>query len=142
MRALPKHVYRHAKGYRVQVRRKRVLYSAFVACMPGCAEEQHAAAIAEAVRLADRFISLLGAPTLLRTTAHSNTGIAGICETIDWRHNRPMHHFQVYIGAHHQPHTKRFYYGDVRPRSVALKRAVDLRRSLGAIITEEAVLNA
>lgn len=140
-RELPRNISAHPAGYLVRVKRKGITYSAFVG--KGFATETPSTqrekisnlcasaplwptALLEAVRLRDRFIHIHGAIAVRGPSkkAYSNTGLVGISETIHWNRSRRNPCFLVSCRRHFR---RRIYYGEHRPRAVALKMAIELR---------------
>lgn len=122
MRTLPKNISAHPDGWLVRVMRKGICYQAFVS-------RSRVDALAEAIRLRDRFITIHGAIAGRGPSkrALSNTGIVGISETIHWRRSRPLDCFLVSAAPNFR---RRIYFGEHRPREVALRLAVELRRKM------------
>lgn len=70
-------------------------------------------------------------PRSPRKTAHSNTGIVGIYETIKWVRYFPRRCFRVQLrskGHQELPVSKCIYYGRKRSRGEALRIALGLRK--------------
>jgi hypothetical protein len=143
-RSLPRNISAHPDGYVVRVKRSGVFYQAFVA--KGFKAQgstfhvdggptlnlEHGtlnAALAEAVRLRDRFIAIHGAiaPKGSHKKAYSNTGVVGVSEATAWHHSKPYDCFIASWRETGRGRTKRFYYGEHRARAEAFHAAVQWR---------------
>lgn len=127
--SLPKHIYAHPKGYRIQIRRGKALFEGFIA--NGTTEP-----LQRAIELRDKLLIAAGPVFRCRSRALSNTGIPGISEAVWWSRNRRWDCFSVFLGKHHRPQSKRVLYGAHRTRAAALAKAIALRRSVRGIIPE------
>jgi hypothetical protein len=115
MKTTPKNITKHPDGYLVRIVRGDLKFSAFI---PHSRPDALAAAIAQR----DRFYKICGPMRArgLRPTAHSNTGLVGISETVHRRNGRELNCFLV----HARGRNKRFYFGWRLPRRAALQRAI------------------
>lgn len=132
--ALPKHIYAHPKGYRIQIRRGAALFEGFIACAGSQRSEVRGQKLAEAVTLRDKLLLAAGPVLVRRSKARSNTGVPGISEAVWWKHNRRWDCFTVFLGRKQSPQMKRVLYGAHRTRAAAWATAIKLRRSVGGII--------
>lgn len=128
MRTLPKQISWTRDGYLIRVVRGKVRYQAFVS-------HRHADALARAVAVRDRFWRLVGEVANLHKIAstRSNTGIAGISETVVWRHRKRYDCFCVSWSDQGRHRTWRSYFGAFRPRSEALRRAIEYRQRVARV---------
>lgn len=121
MKTLPKNISEQLDGYVVRIRRGDLKWRAFV-------PHSRPDALAEAVRLRDRFYEVVPAKSRPRF-ARSNTDVVGICETTVWKRGLPYSNFLV-RGADRR--NRRFYFGRTQTRTKAFKLAVAHRaRSIG-----------
>lgn len=129
---LPSNIRRDHHGYLVRVQRGRMKFRGFV---PYTKPD----ALQHAMRLRDEFLAAIATVPLRHKTGRSNTGIPGISEMVKWRHGKPTDCFNVYLGPKCRPQMKLVFYGPFRPREVALRKAVALRRAAGAEIPDTAI---
>ncbi len=113
-----KHIYEDLYGWRVIIQRSGLRYHVFIAN-----RGDHAAALQRAVVERDHFLAV-------HKKARSNTGICGISETVEWKHNRPHDCFSVTFGASRKNYPVRFHYRGLADRSRALRAAVAHRARL------------
>jgi hypothetical protein len=123
-KALPRHISRHGSGYRVAVKRGKVLFRGY------------SRDLAEAVAMKRRF-ELAAGPGLYPEThaspsqARSNTGMVGITETLHWVQYRARQCLSVtwQSGPGKRRH-KRVHFGPrSRSRSAAMRIAVKIRKA-------------
>ena len=120
---LPLHISPHHSGYRVMIRRGKMLFRA------------HAKTIEEAVRLKEQFEAAAG-PALYPktrpspTVARSNTGVVGITETVKWVRYRPRTCLHVQWQQDGKLRCKRIHFGPrCRTRAEAMRIALKLREA-------------
>ncbi len=124
MRTLPHNIYRHPDGLIVMVERRRVKYRAFVGFRKSAGAIPEAA-LARAIELRDRFISLAG------DGCRSNTGHMGISETVVWGHRwNPQSCLTVNWRRGGRNFNRRIFFGECRPYEVAMQQAIELRRRM------------
>lgn len=127
MSALPKHISAHPYGYQVRIVRGGVWYRAFVS-------SRHPDALGRAVAIRDRALRVVGEVTNRhRVRGKSNTGVAGISETAQWRHNRQGLCFLVSWRDQGRARTHRFFFGPRRPRAVAWANALRFRERVAGV---------
>lgn len=127
-RKLPRNITARPDGYVVRVNRSGITYQAFTTDF------------VKAVALRDRFIAIHGAIKAKgpHKTAYSNTGVVGVSETVAWHHSRPYPCFIASWSVSGRNRTKRFYYGDQRPRAAALQQAIALRSKMVGLSSSSA----
>jgi hypothetical protein len=121
MSAILPNICEHPDGLLVRVQRSSILYQAFV-------PKSAADALGQAVALRDKFLAAHTEAKRNRT-ARSNTGVAGISETTQWRHSRPYPCFSVSFGAAGKS-IKRFRYATDAQREPAFRQALAHRARL------------
>lgn len=126
-------------GFQVVLIRQRIKFQAFISSRADGSFDAHVVrrqAFLKAMAMRDRFLAKAPQrfPRRIAKFEHarpvSNTGIAGISETVKWVDSRPVNCFCVYLGKQRKPQMKRVYYGDFRPREVALRKAIQLRKEV------------
>lgn len=124
---LPMNVCRHPDGFLIRVRRRGIGLRGFVAY--GTPQ-----ALDRAVEMRDRFLLRAGPFVPARkSVGKSNTGIAGISETVHWVKYQPRECFTVHLGRKWRPRMKYVYFGpQSRTRAEALEIAKVWRRKVGA----------
>ena len=116
-----KHITKRPHGYEVQIKRRDLKWRAVV-------PYSHPDALAEAIRLRDRFYKICG--PIARRTPRSNTEVLGVSETVHWKGVRPLHCFIASVGSMERGYTnRRFYFGATRTREEAFMNAVAYRAS-------------
>ena len=111
-RTLPKHIMHFRDGFRVQIQRGDLRYTAV------------ARDIARAVELRDKFLRIAGLPFKL-ANPRSNTGHVGISETATYRRER---RFDCFLVSYSKRSTRICFTPETR--SAALQRAVAKRREM------------
>lgn len=132
MRTLPRHICAHQGSLCVRVIRGGVTYRATIS-------GQSAEALAQAVAQRDRFLALAAQlPPAPARAPRSNTGLAGISETVKLRPLTTAECFAVswQTSCGHQT-TRRITYGAHRPRAQALRAAIALRARMTRATTPE-----
>jgi hypothetical protein len=136
-RSLPKNISLKDGGCEVRVTRGKVTYRAYV---PG----QSPQSLLLAIEKRDRFVAIHGAVKIpkvrpVRVRALSNTGIAGISETVKWVYSHPRPCFAVSWSTAGRQHIRCVYIHAGRPRAQAFREAVALRKlkEPRAVIPEE-----
>lgn len=125
-----KHITERPHGYEVLIKRRDLKWRAVV-------PYSRPDALAEAVKLRDRFYKICGPIT--RRHARSNTDVVGVTETTHWRRGNELRCFIVGVGNMQTGwKNRRFYFGPKRPRAVAFQAAVEHRAK--AIGVEPATL--
>lgn len=122
-RPLPLHISAHRRGYLIRVTRGGITYRASVAC-------GGEVGLTRAIELRDRFLRIYGeTANRHRVQGHSNTGMAGVSETTNWRSNRPYPCFSVSWREQGRQKMRRFYYGPrcTRERAAAHARAFRIK---------------
>ena len=108
------------KYWRVKVGRRGIRY---IVNIPFGSDRE--AAFRRAIAERDRFYAIHG-----RTSPHSNTGIAGISETVKWTSNKPYPCFSVTVGASRVHRPVRFMYRGLADRTRSLRAAIAHRARL------------
>ena len=108
------------KYWRVKIERRGIRYTVNI---PFGSDRE--AALRRAIAERDRFYVAHG-----QTVPRSNTGIAGISETVKWSHNRAYPCFSVTVGASRVHRPVRFMYRGLAARSRSLRAAIAHRARL------------
>ena len=117
-------IYEIPHGYRVIINRPEIRYQVFVAF-----GTDKAAALQRAIAERDQFFALHGKFGTSGQRVRSNTGVAGVSETVKWVGNNSYNCFQVTAGSCHKGIEKFFYRGAAQ-RSRVLRAAIARRSQL------------
>lgn len=127
-------IYAREHGYRIVIERPGISYSAHVAYRtasrqgqrnaPDITAAEKSTALAKAITLRNRFLAAHKAYT------RSNTGHAGISETVKWSRGRPYPSFQC---NHNRNHRARFYFSTLGERDKALQSAITWRQQFSHV---------